>query len=87
MNDVSLREYMESQVRALDRHVDLQIAAIKDATAAALKTIPTKEDIDRRLNALEKNQSYAAGRSALFGAFGGVAVSLLGLIIAYMVKG
>jgi len=84
MTDVSQREYLESKIEALDRLVTAQLDAMKDATAAALKTIPTKEDIDRRLGSLEKNQSYASGRSALFGAVGGVAVTILALVMAYV---
>ncbi len=85
MVDVPLREHLEAQIRALDRLFEQQIVAIKEATALALKTIPTKEDMDRRLSEVEKNQSYASGKSAVFGALGGGVVSVIAALVGYLI--
>lgn len=39
MTDVSLREHIESNIKWLDRHVAVQIAAIEKATGVALATL------------------------------------------------
>lgn len=48
MSDVSLREYLESQIKWVDRHFASQITTINEKTAAA------KEQIDKRLEGMNE---------------------------------
>ncbi|MGP1665726.1 MAG: hypothetical protein ACTS5I_07440 [Rhodanobacter sp.] len=48
MSDVTLREYLESQIQWLDRHVKTQIEQIDENTEKALETL------DRRLEGMNE---------------------------------